>query len=1449
MTYYKWIIPFCLLPFSLFGVVGQWAVDANGNWETASNWSSNPQIPDNIGDTATFNTAIPLTAGRTITLLSSKTVGILNFQGATAQNFQVTGSTLTMQNGGNAQLNVSGAGQHSIASSLTLTSDLDANVAVNFTVIGPVSGGGAINKTGAGDIIFSGTSSNTFTGLTTVTAGGLQLNKTGGAVAIPGNLTISGGTVTLGQIDQIANISAVTVSGGTLAFGANSDTIGSLTYSSGTISAGGSTVILLSDNTTALSLSGGVSLGVNTGFTGAGALNVAGAGNQITADLDLGTAYHNFNIPAGAGLTISGVISNSGGFVMTDGGALTLSGASANTYTGTTQINGGTVTLSKTTGPAIGGNLILSGGTTTMTAADQIADSSIVTLNSGTFDMGGHNDTFSSFFYNGGTFTYGASNLTLNAPSFNTALSMRDTTITGTGTITLSNGGDVVFDAANNGTATIQTPVILNLNGNTVPFNIPNGSAAIDMDIQGVIQTGAFAKNGEGTLRFSGPASNTFTLISSINAGELLLAKTAGFNAVSGTVEINGGTLTLGNANQIADNSIVTLNSGTFDMGGNDDTFESFFYRGGTFTYGASNLTLNAASPSTALSMRDVSISGTGTITLSNGGDVAFDATNHGTATIQSPIILDLNGNTVSFNIADGSAAVDMNIQGQISNGGVIKNGGGTLQFSGNVANTYVGSTTLNTGELLLAKNAGVTAIPGNVVTINGGTLTLQNNEQIINTATMTLNGGLFDMQGTTETLTTLNFLGGNFNQSTGGSLILQGAGNALIMRNTTLSGNVTTTAGGFITFDNTNNGTAQMFGTLNLSGVTTFDIRNGTAINDMVINSTITSGGVTKVGLGTLVLLGSNTYGGGTNVNAGTLQGTTTSLQGTINGLAAATLIFDQDFDGTFGGTINMSADLTKEGSGTLTFPSPTVQTINGTTTINEGTLLMDGTLAGGGTILVNSGATLAGSGTVNQNITANGSIVPGSGGIGTLTVGGNVTMNGGSTLSIEVTPTASDQLALSGTYTIDPNAIFFFNPLVGDYTSGEAYVVVQGGVINGAYTIVNDPYPLFSGTLTHLANQIILNLELVPIRSLTGLSQNAQKVANCLDAESPSPGESLFEVVNSLRFLSTVGEINKALLAMQPSPFVSLAVIKQDNTVYIRNAIYDRLELCARSCMEKETGYSFWLAPLVGVSEENKRDKSPGYNALTPGAAVGFDGFLFSRFQVGGALGYTNADITWKSKRGVGRIQGFYASLYGRCGTDVVYAESALIGGYDYYTTNRRIKFGGLLPFHRQAKGSHHGFEGSAHLKGVLQLPVGHTKLGPYLGVDFLYLYESGFTETGARSLNLKVKGKSANLLLAEGGMTISHCLHLPHKTITPFAQIGAIWENRFVGSTETSHLTSCTLHNKGYYPSRLLFNPKGGFNVKWGLKNAPHASFTYNGKYAQGYQDHSFILELIY
>ena len=79
----------------------------------------------------------------------------------------------------------------------------------------------------------------------------------------------------------------------------------------------------------------------------------------------------------------------------------------------------------------------------------------------------------------------------------------------------------------------------------------------------------------------------------------------------------------------------------------------------------------------------------------------------------------------------------------------------------------------------------------------------------------------------------------------------------------------------------------------------------------------------LTKVGEGTLILTGANTYTGNIQNNGGTLQGNTTSLRNNIvfdasDNPVARSVTFDQAADGTFAGNITGKGSFTKiEGDG----------------------------------------------------------------------------------------------------------------------------------------------------------------------------------------------------------------------------------------------------------------------------------------------------------------------------------------------------------------------------------------------------------------------------------------------------------------------------------------------------------------------------------------------------
>jgi fibronectin-binding autotransporter adhesin len=128
-------------------------------------------------------------------------------------------------------------------------------------------------------------------------------------------------------------------------------------------------------------------------------------------------------------------------------------------------------------------------------------------------------------------------------------------------TPTSSTGGITVNSSAG-GTVNISAPIILGanqtfMNNSANLLTVSGGiSGTADLTVKG---------NTNGGVTFSGTASNTYNGTTTVSSGSLTLSKTGGATAIAGDVVINGGNLSFGGNDQIADTASVTLTSGTFN--------------------------------------------------------------------------------------------------------------------------------------------------------------------------------------------------------------------------------------------------------------------------------------------------------------------------------------------------------------------------------------------------------------------------------------------------------------------------------------------------------------------------------------------------------------------------------------------------------------------------------------------------------------------------------------------------------------------------------------------------------------------------------------------------------------------------------------------------------------------------------------------------------------------
>jgi len=320
------------------------------------------------------------------------------------------------------------------------------------------------------------------------------------------------------------------------------------------------------------------------------------------------------------------------------------------------------------------------------------------------------------------------SNNNMNNATFNSI------TIKGSGyslsskAITIGAGG--LADSSAGGTNTISLGIAF-----AATRTVTVSNAGSTLTLSGVISgAGGLTKNGAGTLTSSG--INTYTGVTTINAGTIAIAADAGLGAVpgvatAGKVTFAGGTLrTTATFTLAANRGIALTGAGTIST----DPGTTLSYGGiiagagpltksgtgilnlaGANTYtGATTVsagTLRLGTTNAIGSGSAVTVAAGATFDLNAFGDIIGSLAGAGTVTsgAAGAITLTAGGN-------NSSTAFSGLIQNGSGSVALTKTGTGTLTLSG--ANTYSGTTTVSAGTLLVNGSQASSA-----VSLNGGRL------------------------------------------------------------------------------------------------------------------------------------------------------------------------------------------------------------------------------------------------------------------------------------------------------------------------------------------------------------------------------------------------------------------------------------------------------------------------------------------------------------------------------------------------------------------------------------------------------------------------------------------------------------------------------------------------------------------------------------------------------
>jgi fibronectin-binding autotransporter adhesin len=513
----------------------------------------------------------------------------------------------------------------------------------------------------------------------------------------------------------------------------------------------------------------------------------------------LGQIYLNSSLYVIANdLTLGGPLSGSGGLELSFGNVTITNSGSDNTYTGTTFVHCPLASFDNVGHKAFSGPLVVGGGLSTGCEArwqvsQQGAGSTITVYSNGVANLNSFNETISTLTLNGGRVETGSGQLTVN---------------------------QAITANAANVTAIINGNLALG-SGVTFPFNIDDGAAEPDLQINAVI-TGApsqIQKQGAGTLALT--AINSYTGVTVVNQGIL---------------EADTGS-SLGNISPA--NYVQVQSNATCRLAGSDST-PKVFLLSGSGTRGTNGALEFPANSSYTLS---------------------------GSVSLHSPATIGVGQ----------SAGASLN--GVINGSGPLEKAGpGILTFGGS-ANGYTGDTIVSQGTLYLSKPAFFNAVPGNLVigpapaTSFAIAVLLQTGQIGGDTVTVNANS-TFNANGYSQTLNRLNLNDGGSAQTGAGNLTFSSGGVVAVgsrslfgsRASSSISGNIGLPANDIVTF--IVNPYAPIFG-----GPTAPELDMTAFIPAPVEVSQFAPAGIAKSGFGQMRLSADNSYKGATIINAGTLR------------------------------------------------------------------------------------------------------------------------------------------------------------------------------------------------------------------------------------------------------------------------------------------------------------------------------------------------------------------------------------------------------------------------------------------------------------------------------------------------------------------------------------------------------------------------------------------------
>jgi outer membrane autotransporter protein len=567
-------------------------------------------------------------------------------------------------------------------------------------------------------------------------------------------------------------------------------------------------------------------------------------------------------------------------------------------------------------------------------------------------------------------------------------------------------------------------------------------------------------------------------------------------------------------------------------------------------------------------------------------------------------------------------------------------------------------------------------------------------------------------------------------------------------------------------------------------------------------------SGGLTKVGSGTLTLYDFSTYTGATTVAGGLLE---------VNGGIQSSFV-----------------------------------------TVNGGKLGGIGTVGG---VLVNSGGTVSPGATTPLLLLLSFLPAPVTT-VGTLNVSGNVTFLKGSVFEVEIEPGgSSDLLQVGGNVTLSGGNVAV-SQASGFYATGTRYTIIDAeGDVAGKFDGFARTMPFMNLELVYDPHHVYLDVTRNSV-AFCDVAITANQCSSSRGADSLGEGNPLFNIILGL---PDVASARAAFDALSGELHASARSALIEDSHFLRDSIFDRIrhaslgagaspqfaalaqvsDFDAQQRTQEGTGLTAWTQAYGAFGHISGNGNAARLDRSSGGFFIGADTTLGETWTIGLATGYSRTSLEVDGRSSRATVDSYHLALYGGARFGNVGLRLGASQTWHHIESSRSITFPGLAD---SARADYDARSTQLFGEAGYAMDFGPVAIEPFAGLAWVYLDSDRIRENGGVAA-LNGRGESdSNLFTTLGMRAASEVWKGEGKSLTVRGTLG--WRHAFgdvAQSTAFSFAGGSGFNVSGIPIARNALLVEAGFDVKVGQSFTIGAG--YSGQFASGNRDHNFRGTLSY